>query len=342
MSERQSFVLRLDRYFTRIDQHIHINRYTGKTAFVSRALDSKADDTIWHRCKVDANIPADAMLTIAYYASNHLVENMEWIEVIHNGTDFLLHKAKGRYLWLRIEMISDQQQSLTIRDIQVDFPMTPLTWMLPEIYQEDTTSYDLLNRYLGIFQSMMDDLDQKLLDSSYLDIQQADQQFLPWLCQWLDIKGFYLWPEVKLRSFMEQAYSLYRIKGTKAAIAKVIEIFTGEPPWIVEQHEVDGENFGNRENLNRKLYGDHCFTYTVMVREEVLPTTQHYLELNRILEHFTPAHTTYKLVVLKPYLFLDSYTYLGINSMLMRSSNLILDGKANIAFASMTDEWGNS
>ncbi|OEF97120.1 phage tail protein [Desulfuribacillus alkaliarsenatis] len=339
MLQRKSFVLKINRHFSKTTYN---GSKTGvlKEAFQSYALDSMADDTVWHRCKLNANIPKDTNVYIAYYASNSKEFTESWQEIINNGTDFLLHKAKGRYLWLKIEYIGYGQEVPQIQDVQIDFPIEPLTWHLPEIYQQEPAATDLLNRYLGIFQSLMSDLDQDLEEySRYLDIDKADNEFLPWLCRWLAISDHYLWPQEKLRMFMKNAYALYQVKGTKQAIEKVTEIYTDERPWIIEQYELTNENSREKDRLYSKLYGDNCYTFTVMVKEHAVPTQQHYLELKRIIESFTPAHGILQLVVLKSYLFLDSYTYLGVNSILTGSNSLILDGKSSIPFANMTDEW---
>ncbi|KAB2951946.1 hypothetical protein F9B85_10330 [Heliorestis acidaminivorans] len=338
MKEGNSFVLTMERYFRSISQ---TKAYSGiqKESFISEALDSMENDTLWHRCKLDASMPEDTKLIISYFASNELTAEQQWQEEIINVKDFLLHKARGRYLWLRIEYISYGNQVPSIKDIQIDFPMQPLTWKLPEIYQQDEKSADLLHRFLGIFQSLMKDLDVKIQDrGEYLDLKQADREYLQWLSHWLDIREYYLWPADKLRLFMEKAYSLYRIKGTRRAIEEVTEIYTGEKPWIVEQHQIARQERSEQAKVYSRLYGDNEYTFTVIVKEEAVPTSKHYLELKRIIESFTPAHAIMNLVVLKSYFFLDSYTYLGINSVVSGSGRLVLDGKASIPFASMIEE----
>jgi len=367
MTEQKSFIITTDKNFYQLGPSQIVNGIK-KRSFISHSLDSMEDNTVWHRCKIDCQIPPDANVYIAYYASNqnkimyqdeeqeldeilrspHIAAKEKdallaafWQEVVINGNDFPLHKAKGRYLWLKIEFATYGQEETDIKDIKIDFPLRPLTYHLPEIYQQDEQSFNLLNRFLGIFQSLMDDLDYQIKDvSSYLDVDLVNSDFLQWLSKWLDINDYYVWKEDKLRIFIKNAYKLYQIKGTKTSIEKIVEIYTGEKPIIVENHEI--EDFLKEADLFRlytKLYGDNNYTFTVLVKEQFVPTTQQYLELKQIIENFKPAYTVLNLIVLRPYMFLDSYSYLGVNTVLSGSASLVLDGKATIPFDTTIEEW---
>lgn len=355
MMARNSFVITLERDFYRLEHDTGTGN-ANRAAFISRSLDSRVEGMFWHRCRVDCSIPAAASLhisffagdyhTITYKGSRHQVDELirssrldsrekesllagYWEHTVINGTDFPLQQLKGRYLWLKVELLTYGQRLPEITDLELDFPLKPLTEYLPEIYQQDPQASDLLNRYLGIFQSLLDELDGKIKDvNSYLDKELVDQEFLQWLCLWFDLQSMNSWPQVTLRRVLGNAYRLYRIKGTRASIAEVVELYTGERPLIVEHFEI--EKYGNPLYFN--LYGDNRYTFTVMVKERYFPTLQHYTELKQFIDIFKPAHTMLKLVALKPCMFLDSYVYLGVNSVLSDSGSLVLDSKAAIPF----------
>ncbi len=355
MSSHKSFVITLENDFFPLEHH-KSDHQLKRGAFISRGLDSLENGTVWHRCKINYHLPPDTRVYISYFASDRetvtfqgqqqkldevirspQVDSKEkeallagyWQEVIVDGADFLLHSARGRFIWYKIEYISYGGEHPQIKDIQVDFPLQPLTNYLPEIYQEEQSSADLLNRFLGIFQSLLGDLDKTIEDvSRYLDLDLVDGEFLRWLCTWLQVNNSEIWPEEKLRLLLRQAYPLYQIKGTRESIERVVELYTGEKPFIVEYHSIAGY----RSRLYERLYGDNPYIFTVMVKEHSLPTTQHYLELKQVVDSFKPAYTILNLVALRSYMLLDSYVYLGVNSELSGSTNLFLDDKAMIPY----------
>ncbi len=355
MTGQNSFVVTLEKNFYRL-AHYSLVENINKSAFISHALDSMEVDTVWHRCKIECSIPADASLNVAYFASNHntleykgmehnldeiiftsLVDSREkeallanrWQEIIVNGADFPLHKARGRFIWFKIELISYDGEKPEIKDIKIEFPLKPITDYLPEIYQRDEKSYDVLNRFLGIFQALMDDLDESIEDvSRYLDLEQVNLEFLYWLSSWLKIDNYHIWPEEKLRVLLRNASQLYQLKGTRFSIEKIVEMYTGEKPFIVESFAVEEY----RSSLYKRLYGDNKYTFTVLVKEHLLPFSQHYIELKQVINSFKPAHTLLNLVVLRPYLLLDNYVYLGVNSVLAGSGSLVLDNRATIPY----------
>ena len=348
-------VITLEKDFYPLAHH-YLNHQVKKYSYISRGLDSMDNDTAWHRCKIDARLHSDTSIYIAFFASDRNTVNYHgeeweldkfirsteittqeketmlasrWQQVITNGTDFLLHQARGRYLWFKVEHLAHDREHPVIHDIQVDFLVTPLTDYLPEIYQEDPRSYQLLNRFLSIFQSQLQDLDEGIADvNHYLDPDTVGSDFLQWLCSWFQIEHSAAWPEKKLRKLLQNAYSLYSIKGTRESIEKIVELYTGEKPFIVEYFSI--EKFGSR--LYEKLYGDNPYVFTVMVKEQLLPTWQQNQELQQIIACFKPVYTMLNLVVLRHYILLDSHVYLGINSLLSDSSSLVLNDKATIPY----------
>ena len=54
-----------------------------------------------------------------------------------------------------------------------------------------------------------------------------------------------------------------------------------------------------------------------------------------------PAHLELNLVLLKPYIFVGMYSYLGINSVLGSYRNMRLDGHSSVPFA-VLEEGGGS
>jgi phage tail-like protein len=175
--------------------------------------------------------------------------------------DMLFRERTGRYLWLKIALSTvDETLNSSIDKIKVFYPRESYLRYLPAIFQEnpvgqeDPVSRDFLERFLSIFETVFYDLETRIYDVDsffdpdtagskiydiykYLDINTADStenDFLKWLASWLNVAIEDEWDEqIKIR-FIQEAFMLYRQKGTLAGIEKLIEIYTGKKPVIIE------------------------------------------------------------------------------------------------------------
>ena len=333
-----------------------------KGVFISRLLDSREVETNWHRLCVRGK---EGICWISVYAGNqrsflYQGEEMDleqfirqrditleekkqcmapWLQKQAGGrTDILIHEVRGRYLWLMIEMYW-QQDAGRLHDIQIYFPKQSWISYLPEIYErEDKNGF--LERYLGIFQSIHEDLDEEIRGSTQkFDWESAREADLVWLARWLDIHEEHIWSERQLRRLLGNAVPMYRRRGTRRGIMEFTALYTGEYPFIVEHHQV--RYFQGRKEYYRRLvqlYGDDEYVFHVLIREEVLESAWQQRGLMKIMDDVKPAHMECSLVVLKPFLFLGQHSYLGINSVLGRYAGLVLDGHAAVSFASLAKE----
>lgn len=120
--------------------------------------------------------------------------------------------------------------------------------------------------------------------SEDLQAQRTPDEFLPWLASWVALSLRDDWePEVK-RRFISQMVSLYRQRGTKAGLKRLLELYTNEEVEIYEFAHVPHYfqvqmtlSAGNPELLRKK--------------EEIA---------RAILNQEKPAHTFYSLQILVP------------------------------------------
>lgn len=102
---------------------------------------------------------------------------------------------------------------------------------LPIIYQDN----EFLNRYLLIFESIWEPLEQREdYIEMYFDPRTCPVSFLPWLANWLGMSLNQRWPEARRRHLLSQALELYRWRGTRHGLTRMIEVCTGLTPEIVE------------------------------------------------------------------------------------------------------------
>lgn len=329
--------------------------------YISKALDSGEAETVWSRVKLDIVLPKDTMVSFSYFASdsdllkyqnqsmmldNYIQKEEEllidklnvleslWIEERKNPKDMLLSKAKGRYFWFKLELISKQEAVPTIQGLEIEFPRESFVDYLPEFYRSNEKNFEFLDRFLGMYQSMILDLQEEVVNiSHYLDSDVTSTEFLHWLAQWVAIDDVFRWDEQKLRNFIKQSFSIYKLKGTKEGLERVIELYLGQKPRIVETYEImNTYSKSEYQEQYQSLYGDNIYSFFVFVEEKFVPTKEVLNGLNAIIEHYKPAYTVGKVIVLKSFMVLGQHVYLGINSSTLKDSMLRLDGNTMLPF----------
>jgi phage tail protein domain len=334
----------------------------GRGRFLSRVLDSYQTDMIWHRLSYDITGSRDGAYKLTVYASNTLSferdgELYQIDELVHSPEhslnqkldliepyiqkqvmglrDVLLHEVVGRYLWIVLEIYSQDDVETSISNITIYLPSRSWLEYLPAIYQKADLESGFLDRYLGIFQTLYEDLNLKIRNvANFLDVDFGNGEFLQWLSEWLDIADSYIWSEEKLRRLLLRSTELYRERGTKKSIEDIVELYTGTKPYVVETFQL--KKFIGSEEYKKTLlsmYGDSPFGFTVLVKEECVRTVRDYNILVKIIEEMKPVQMELKLVVIKPYIFLNQYSYLGINSVLGQYRNVSLDGSVPLMLA---------
>jgi phage tail-like protein len=113
----------------------------------------------------------------------------------------------------------------------------------------------------------------------------APADFLPWLASWVSLSLLEEWPEDFKRQFLANIVPLYRMRGTKAGVKKLLEIYTGEAVKISEFFEEPA----------------HYFQVEITLMEPDLQKLKRKQQIAKaILDQQKPAHTFYSLQVLVP------------------------------------------
>ena len=253
-----------------------------------------------------------------------------------NATDALILGGVGRYLWLRVEIIGNEEQSPSIKSLRLDFPRSTYLRYLPAVYQEDETSRDFLERFLSLFETFFAELEGRIAHiARYFDVDSslATGDFLRWLASWLAVSVDKGWSEERLRALVRAAPEVYKKRGTRAGLEEMIEIFTGERPLIVEHfqttcaHAVEPQQTASDhearveiEELYRSLYGTDPYCFCVLLKPFQLSGEEERKAVRRIIDAEKPAHTCAGMLVLQPWIHLDMHTYLDVNTYLSQPS----------------------
>lgn len=328
--------------------------------FLSRLLDSREKEMVWHRLRFCYSEGEEHIWSMRLYCSEKrmiccgdeyldideltrsgqfsLKQKMDWMEpfcvrVIQGQEDVLLHEVKGRYLWFCVQSEAEESGLQGIRQIRLDFPRKSWLPYLPEVYQGEGKSPWFLERYLAIYQSIYEDMTEAIEQIVWrFDPDCADSEFLSWIAQWMALDDAQTWNQEQLRYLVKNAMHLYRIRGSGAYLKTMIRLYTGYEPYLVEYHQISTQkNIEASEHL-RELYGGDAYTFTLLVNTGGQNGKREYQTLVQIAEHAVPAHMKCKVVVLQQYIFLDQYSYLGVNSRLSQYRPLQLDGLSAMHF----------
>lgn len=334
---------------------------TGRSGFISRILDSRETGTEWHRMVFEASQTEGAPYRVTVYGADSLaleggkgdvpgllkdpgltfaekLERMEgFVKKRSAGfRDILLFGVKGRYLWIAVELYSQGGPPPKLGKFQFYFPKQSWMKYLPEVYQSSDKDH-FLERYLAIFQMLYESMNDRIRGiPKLLDVDRTQKEYLIWLAGWLDIAGSRMWTEQKLRQLLKEGVGLYRRRGTREGILRMIRLYTGGEAYIVEHHQIEPymEDDKSKERLNR-LYGSSSYVISIIMKKEYVPDQEAYHSLLRVIDEVKPAQTEVNLVILEPYMYVGGHTYMGINSAFGEYQKPALNGLSMVSFSAL-------
>lgn len=243
--------LKSDQYFIKNE---NIDDGNLKSEFI-KEFDSDEPQCKWHKIIIDAEIPDKTQINVSYQASDEkigIIEEKEWEEIgsfnasyFKNTTDLkfcdaLIHNGTGRYLRIKLELIStDEYNSPKVKSIKVFYPRNSYLRYLPAIYQEDQASKEFLERFLSLFETFSFNIENEIDKiARYFDAKATPVEFLSWLGAWIATIFDETWSEGKKRQFLMRAIELYKMRGTREGIEEIVKIYTGSEPIIVESWQL--------------------------------------------------------------------------------------------------------
>lgn len=330
--------------------------------FYSCIFDSLEKQTQWYKLDVKSVVPNNTTIRLTFFASDmpyiidkncdkidiySIIKNPDisaenkdlmfsecLTETFINPDKNIFRSLKGRYLWFKAELFTQQKNFPVITQIKAYIKEKNWIDYLPEIYKSESKSASFTERYLSLFQNLYEHMEIQIDNVDLLfnpDI--ADREFLEWLSSWLSISEVYMWNDSQLRYLMKNVVNMYKTFGTKESIMMMIKLYTGEEPVIIENCNLYSQpSYENTKKLYNKLYTSSPFVFTVLIRSECIKSDMHYEALLKIIESVKPAHMEVNLVVLQPLILLDGYSYMGINTTLSKLSSAKLDGNSSLDF----------
>ena len=174
---------------------------------------------------------------------------------------------------------------------------------LPAIYRRsDAVGRNVVRDMCFIFEHMFGGI-EKILDRGheYYDPHLAPNEFLAWLAGWMAFVVDIDWPEPKKRALIKRAVDLYRIRGTKRALALFLMLFTGHEPtidentWPFRGFRVETEAaIGIDSVILPPVNLANCFVVTMPIKFANV-TPELVIRIHQIIQMEKPAHTHYYL-----------------------------------------------
>ena len=178
---------------------------------------------------------------------------------------------------------------------------------LPALYRRsDAIGHNVVRDVCWLMEHMFGRL-EKTIDQNYLyyDPHTTPAEFLNWLASWMAFTVDLDWPEPRKRALIKRAVDLYRIRGTKRALALFLTLFTGYEPtidenvWPFKGFRVESEaRIGIDSVILPPVNLAHCYVITVPVNFDKV-TPELVLRIHQIVTMEKPSHTHYYLKFLE-------------------------------------------
>lgn len=213
--------------------------------------------------------------------------------------------------------------------------------LLPEVYAAASGENSFLFRYLSIFQCIYSDMSRRISETPrmlYPDC--ASRELLEWLASWSGMDNRTVWNREQMIYLLENGSRLHAIRGTKKYMEEMVHLYTGCVPYIVEYYQISHYRADRKRTLLlERLYGENAYAITVVLPQEAAGSRQQAAVLRKIIRSCTPADVECRLVILEAYIYLDCYSYVGINSRLGGYTDAALDGNCLMPYTSMSGNW---
>jgi phage tail-like protein len=216
---------------------------------------------------------------------------------------------------------------------------------LPAIYQEEETPAKPLRRFLSAFEQVLlgdgdepkasekrrgkreasrrhiEGLGEKVAHLYELfDPRETPERFLPWLASWaaLSIRANLSVP--KQRKLIANLIPLYRIRGTRAYMERLLELCV-DAGTSVSEDEIPSFQIGVHSTLGSDAYigggPPHFFQVTMLASEMGALEVQAQRQIAyEVIELAKPAHTVYDFVVKSPQLQVGVHSTVGVDTVL--------------------------
>jgi phage tail-like protein len=253
--------------------------YLTSGNWISNALDSGIENCQWHRIELRlGQLPAGTRIRVLTHAEpaprpgselaglpdelwdTHYAETGA-MQPPDPGTPFdghrelLVQSHSARYLWLRIVLEGDGIATPALDAVRVHYPRESYLSYLPAVYSADDDNRWFLERFLSIFQTEWDELQQQVATSARFFDPAAVPAGAPlaYLADWLAVQLEGTWSTEQNRRLVEAAPLNVPRRGTIAGLLAHVRVYlenlTGLSADELAAQPVIVESFRERDHL---------------------------------------------------------------------------------------------
>lgn len=220
--------------------------YTESGGVVIGPLDSGLYRCQWHRVELEfGDLPPGTHVTIstvtgaAAYPGPSLSSGPGWSEPLTlygppqapesrlaRIEDALVQSSVGQHLWLQLTMNGDGFRSPALKALRVHFPRQTYLRYLPSVYSADDAQRSFLERFLAIFQTTWDELEQKVTNIRCLfDPTAAPDEGLDLLAQLLAVPLEATWTATQKRMLLAAVPEFFTRRGTPDGVQRFVQAY---------------------------------------------------------------------------------------------------------------------
>jgi len=323
--------------------------------FYSASIDSGETDFEWDRLIVQADIPPDTLFRVSAFASNgRSFEDAASVDdylkdpyvpaVVKasrldglftescSGMQDLLLQCRGRYLWLKFELVATGAKKPSIDSVRLQYTGDHMIDYLPAIYRKGGKD-SFTRRFLSIFNSLVLDMEEAIYGAANrFDFELVDGDMLRYIASWVCVDTENQSDE-EIRRNIARAAEEYRFAQTPEGIRRLIKRWTGRDPILLEHFRVeDVIRRGKDKDLYVKLYGKEPYKFFILLDEKTFKNRREADAFLKRLQKVLPAYVEAELILLSNCVYLDYHTYLGINSVIGSYTPMVIDDSTAIHY----------
>ncbi len=328
------------------DALLAVDESTGVAGVFLDPLDSGEKGMQWGRLSMDTDVSEQRALYVYAYATDDPVisDGTRYLDIgeylksdvsVYEKEDFLkrlgaqrfaqksdllLYSCEGRYLF--VSLVVKGEGNLRIRGIRLDQEGDVFLNIFPEVYRERGSFF---HRFISIFAEIYHDR-QAEIDAlpDLLALDKCPAELIPVYAKWLGIElipGSF--PDDVMRSIVNEGWQLNRMKGSKWALERCVELAIGEKPIVLEQNTiVSYENKEKQEKVSALKPRDR-YGVTVLINRQL--NEEEKIFLFHLIDQFRPIRSRVKLIELSHDSVLDGNRYLDMNAMVFKLQDAVID-----------------